>query len=390
MVDSRIKFFLHSRTRNELFFFLALLIYIIFSTIDNHTYLGQIEVIASICDLIKIIVFISLAIHAVIHIKEFTVKQIILFALYGILAIVCFVVNRTIGPIVFLLFWINIKEIKFKDILLAYLFAVSFIALITIACVILRIIPDNILDGYRHALGFLHANTMGALVMTFVMCYVAYQYDHIKWYEYLLCLIVSTIVFVLSRSKGAFICTIVVLIMSMFVKSGLSPIGEWIMTVVSVCIYPVCSALVFGMSYFYTANNRFFILINRLLTNRPRLGNKAINNYGINLLGQNIVWTEESGKYNIVDSSYLRVAFNCGFIFLVVLIAMYTLLGCMAVRRKKWDLILVFITVALHAIIEGTLTDVTFNPVVIAIGCIFYETIFSNVNEKNDSSDILN
>lgn len=372
MDNSQSKILINGRTRNEEFFLSVLLAYLLFSTIDNNTLLGEFEIVAWICDIAKIGALLTLAIHAMAHIRTYSKKQILCFAIFGVMATICFITNRLIGPIVFLLFWVNIKDIEFKGILLVYLIAIGFVCCITLICTVLQIIPDRIFDGFRHAFGFVHANTVGAMSMTLIMCYTAYRYNQIRWYELLICLALSITVFAFCRSKGAFACSLVTIALSMIIKMGFSTTGEGIMAITGTCICPVCAIIVFALSLFYNPESKFFTMVNHILTGRPALGNKAITNYGVRLFGQKILWTTEVGKYNIVDSSYLGIIFDYGLILFAVFISLYVILGYRAGKNKRWDIILILIVISLHAVVEGTLTEAANNPAIIAVGCILY------------------
>ena len=135
-----------------------------------------------------------------------------------------------------------------------------------------------------------------------------------------------------------------------------------------ICVFAI------AIHYFYNPDNELWMKLNDLLSGRLRLGKQGIAEYGISLLGNSIKWVGYSadaveGTYNYVDCSYLQILLEYGLIFLVMVIAIYTVIIYKAVKNENYFLLWSVIFVLIFSITEPRLMNLSFNPFPLLVMC---------------------
>ena len=138
----------------------------------------------------------------------------------------------------------------------------------------------------------------------------------------------------------------------------------------------------FFMSYWFQPSITFFRLFDNLLSGRLRLGNKALEDYGFTLFGQQVAMKGNGGSliglggnYFYIDSSYLLVYLCYGVLFLFLIFSIHY----WCCKRFKDDLyFLVILTViVVNCIVAHHMIELAYNP--------FYFALFAlktNINYK--------
>ena len=121
--------------------------------------------------------------------------------------------------------------------------------------------------------------------------------------------------------------------------------------------------------------------INIITSNRVKLVSNAIEQYGITPFGTKIKWEgqklpEEEEKneneYNYIDSSYLNILFNCGFIvFIFIMYCLFKLID-LAYKRKDYLLILLIGIMEIYCFFDSWLLGIQFNTILFLLIEIIY------------------
>lgn len=343
------------------------------------TMLGQMILYQKISDTFKLLAMVMLAINAIIHIKKYDKKQIIAFLLYGIVATLCTVKSGSKAPLLLLMFWINMRNVDFDEILTVFLVAGCIVFLLTVFMCMVKLIPDRIYKGNYHSLGFEYKNVCGIFQLVILSCYLALRKNAIKWYEYIIASAFAVLVFSRCKSKSALIASVLVIALSIIIRFGLFQKNEKIVTVLSSAIYPVFMIISLISVRIIDPSAQLWQKLNTILTNRLRLGRSALDTYNILPLGQRIEWigvTEYAigvkGKYNYVDSSYLSIPLIYGWIFAIIIITLFSILCYKTCKKKSWYHVMILWVVAVHGLVESTLITIVFNPALIALGSLAY------------------
>ena len=155
-------------------------------------------------------------------------------------------------------------------------------------------------------------------------------------------------------------------------------------------VYPICALFSLATAYFYRGSGPLSVL-NRVLSNRLYLENKALRNYGISVFGKQIKWignggyghtfTQFEGTYNYVDCSYIRILLDYGVvIFLLVMIGLTLAVGY-AIRKNDKYLMWALVFVAVYSIIEPRLIEIGFNPFVLMLVVLIDKASYLKVDE---------
>lgn len=182
----------------------------------------------------------------------------------------------------------------------------------------------------RHGLGFTWTTTSAVLFFFIVLEYIYIRQKRMKQVEYVIILILSYVLFRLTDAKLTFALT------------AMSLVCFWLLSNVKVIellmrkmryIWLMMPLLITLFSYHihrnYKTGSWMWEKLNNFLSGRLKLGNSAIERYGIKLLGQPVEWIgysyrEQTGVYNYVDCSYLQILIQYGLVFLGICLFIYT------------------------------------------------------------------
>jgi hypothetical protein len=159
---------------------------------------------------------------------------------------------------------------------------------------------------------------------------------------------------------------------------------------VSMIIFAAFSLI---MTYIYDNEQEWIVLLDKVLSNRLRLGKEAMENYGFSWFGTAFDQNGAGGSqtynlyYNFVDSSYVLIALRYGTAVLVVLCGVWTYLAWKALKKKDIKLIIVLFLVTVHSIIEHHFTEINYNIFIILVFAGMQETELVAV-AKNSNKDV--
>jgi len=132
---------------------------------------------------------------------------------------------------------------------------------------------------------------------------------------------------------------------------------------------------------FYNSDNSILAWINRVTSQRLRLGKKTFDNYNINLFGQYIEMagnggtTKKPADYTFIDCSYSNILMRFGLVVFVVVMLLITF-----VMFKYYQSILVmgvFAVICLHSVMEHHLLEIHYNFMLLLPFCLFSEEVKS-------------
>ena len=119
--------------------------------------------------------------------------------------------------------------------------------------------------------------------------------------------------------------------------------------------------------------------MNYFLSCRLFLGKLAIDKYGLSWFGSHVIehgWggskgfkmtTSNPDNYFYIDSSFLRVAILYGIIALIIIVTIMTIITWRSVHVYRYALASIITLVAISAIVEQRLVDLSFNPFLLAL-----------------------
>ena len=272
-------------------------------------------------------------------------------------------------------------------------FTKGFFLLFTVIPSQLGIIQDYIfLDGtrHRHGLGFSWTTTGTILFLHLVLEYIYLRREKITVLEFALLELVNIWFYRMTDTSMAFYITTAFLVYFAIVrleknKFFLSRKIEYAM--------PLLPLICFGVSvwaqYAYNENNGVWKMLNEFVHNRLMLGHNAIQNYGFSLFGQKMEWIGFSvramaGEYNYVDCSYLQLMIEYGTLFILLVVAVYTILMIRGLIHKDYYLIAILAFVLVFAMTEPRLMNLMFTSFPLLVTAVMKE------KERTDGLKIFN
>lgn len=130
--------------------------------------------------------------------------------------------------------------------------------------------------------------------------------------------------------------------------------------------YPLCALFVINLSVYHTDKIFWRNFVNVLLMNRPLMGQRALEEYGLHLLGVEMKFnTGGVNDYFYVDSGYMYVLLMYGIIIFFVLMIMYSLLTRYFVINKEKELFIWSVIMAIFSIINNAMFGIVYNPLIL-------------------------
>ena len=224
----------------------------------------------------------------------------------------------------------------------------------------------------RHSLGFSWTTTGPILFFYFSLCIIYITRNSTRIWFIILLEIINLLFFILTNSRLTFVLLSAFLffvIIQKFNKRKWKFLSKFkYMYIVFPFFMETISVIIVML---YDASSPIWISINRLLSNRLRLGRDALNTYGLGIFGRNVEWigfsitkptSELASGYNYVDSSYLQLSINFGLIFMIAVLIIYSYAIYKAIKIKDYYLLTIFICILIFSFTEPRLFNFAFNP----------------------------
>lgn len=370
MITYRLKDFL---------FFVAMFLYILQQYMLNTNYLMYYGYLP--CTLIRLAAISFACIKIALTNYKYTIKSfcgIIVCFIIGILAQVTSDANSTNLLINILILVIAAKDIAFEKIC-DFVFKISGSALLfTVASSLLGIIENDYIrepTRIRYYLGFDYVSFGSMYFVNIVFCgfysYKAKKEKSVPWRYILLCALFNYWIYYKTMTKLPFGIILIFLCLYVLVeKFGINILeNSKIMNMISTVLFSIAAIVTYLTSYYYNYTDIRWIALNQFSSNRVMLNHRALNEYSIKAFGQLIRFNTNlnDNNYFYIDSGYMSVLLKYGFVFLVLVIFIYTLLLKKAVRSGNVILTMWLICICLFNVFNGSLLSPVTNSSLFAI-----------------------
>lgn len=309
------------------------------------------------------------------------VNKIIDLALFIILILI---LTKNQSPLTFLATFslvILAGNFKFDDILKTYLYFTGLLLFFVISLYYLGKIPPAILTGLnlrmRTSLGFSYYTYASQLLFYFTLAYGVYKKRTITYLELVLLGLANLFVFYNTDTRNPFILAIF-FIFSIFinklVKGRFFALESRILKYIFIFIFPICFIILVIITFYISSSK--FEEYNTLLSGRLWLNRLGIERWGIHILGQKIVFSTFfngviSNNYNFVDSSYFQILLVNGWLFLSVILILFTQVCRKAVKQKNMFLSIALCLIAIHSMFDPQLLMPWYSPFCLLLGDVF-------------------
>lgn len=246
----------------------------------------------------------------------------------------------------------------------------------------------------RHYLGFSWTTTAPILFLFAVWGIIYLRKGYLSIFASLAILLVSTFFYVMTNTRFSYLISIVTVVLFLVLKY----FSFWIRFVKKIkglfILFPeICALISLVLCYLYNENNKWWYLVNKILSGRLYLGKRAINTYGIHAFGNKIVWVgfeldgSIKGEYNYVDCSYLNILMQYGIVILLLILVGYSVLIYFSIQNKKIYLTWLLVLMLLFSIFEPRLLNFSFNPFFLILLPEIY--VWKSTKRKEKQEDIL-
>lgn len=261
--------------------------------------------------------------------------------------------------------------IDLKKVLTNYLIIEFFVLFFALLLCFFGIIPNYLYYKAgvpRYSLGFGWPTYPALLFFTVTCLYLYLGGKKIKFYHYLILLLINVLIFLLTNTRFEFLCSVVAIIFSLLYKYNNSKKLNSLLINIAKFILPFFTIISLILAYVYTPTNTFLYKINDISSNRLLFMSNAIKDNGISIVGKNVDWNGQSERQfdksltqNVVDNGYINVIINYGLLFLLGLEYLYYKL---IIISKKENVLLSYmiIILAIHTFVNPQLLQIVYNP----------------------------
>ncbi len=315
----------------------------------------------------------------------YKLKEILACVIMMILGVISFVLIDNTAILISFSIVIGMKNIDY----IKALKIVFYIRLITVilnaVSAIAGIIPNMAYtrDGgeeiVRYALGYTHPNTFGIYCFTLIsLWFVLYGR---KWkLKFIISLGINVIQFILTNSRTSFLLINLYLFLVLFIKLwGRKKSLKRLKTIAALSM-PV--GFIINLLLPLTLKLSIGVKLNALFSSRISLTEDFMRVYGIDWLGKEITSNITANSYWHLDSGFLNLFIQFGFIIGVICLFLFYITA--KLNFKNQYIYIAIIMFALYGIIEDILSSLLFNYLWIILGFAFYQFLNKKEIERKN------
>lgn len=289
------------------------------------------------------------------------------------------------------------RNIEFRKLARLSLWILSIITVFIIFSSLIGIIPDYVEksgERIRHYLGFRYALYPAELVFAITTLVVYLRGKNLNILHALTLLAANAGIFYLTNSRLSFALASILVFIAFFLRRSWQVFARTRLAAITAGFsFLWCTLLALYLTYSYAHPNRLLRTINDIFGNRLALSYTNLHRYGIHPIGQPLELfgnglTSEgernlSGTYNYIDSLYIKMAINYGYIFLIVFLILITLVALKAWKQNDHYLLLVLVIIAGHCLVDDLSFNLEYNPFMLLVGQLAAITVLISPPESD-------
>ena len=336
-------------------------------------------------NLFKYIAFVFLTLAAFLSIKKYQGRENLLLLLFF-----CFVIIVGYNSKHLLLFYISFlliyssRQIAFLEIIHIHFMVSITILLISFVGASLGVIEDKVVsesdfatlllgnDGKRHSYGYVWPTGFGIHASFICLSYWIYKKGILNVMEVFIFCLAIYLTASKSNCRQASFCILILLLFSWLKKKKHNPfcLHKTIFKYVMAYSVVICFGVSVWVTLKFSQSDITWMAINSLSSGRLKLGQDAIEQYGIPLWGQYVeliggdVRVED---YNYVDSSYVQSLLLWGIAMTSILIVLYTIISVKASKRNDIPLLVGCFVVAIAGMVSQYTFNIMYCPLLLAL-----------------------
>lgn len=363
------------KLNKEQVFFIGFSLYLL----ANFLYTTMFTMVIPII-LIKLIKYFGLLLilYKVVFMEKYHKKEIILMLVCGSIFAISFFASTYKNLLEYLLIIFGAKDISINKIIKNFLkIIVSFLIITIISSKIglienLTYIRNNV---KRQSFGIIYPTDFAAYIFYIVCAYIALKDGKLKVHHYVLIVIVSLIVYLLTNARLDILSIFIVLFLTFLSGLKIDWLKNKFVKYSLIYSFLICAFIAIFFTIKYNSTNKIYITFDNIFSGRLSIGNKMYNKYGVKLFGQKIEdhgWGKYStedfkyDEYNFIDSTYLRIILKFGVIPFIVLVCSNIYLCFKFYNNKKYTLLFICMIISINSIVAQHYLDISYNFLIIA------------------------
>lgn len=308
-----------------------------------------------ICDLIpnsNILTGIQfLLLFVCIMLKRYTYKQLLLIFLLEIALIISYLKSDNYQMILLFSNIFAFKDLEFKK---ALKFDISFktiFLLLNFICIFLGVIDNSFSyrnGNFRYDFGFYNPNTFASIVTSIVIeiLYIRNMKNEKRKFDFLIPIITSVILAHFCQSRGSSYILILLAVLMLFKKID-------IYKKILIFMPTTLTIISFKLISLFNQGNAIALRVNELLSTRLFCASNYLNNYQINLLGNNIIKYEKwIGYVQTIDIAYIASPLINGILIFALFIIIFTIFLWNIVKTNNRMIIKVMFIMCIYGLVE--------------------------------------
>lgn len=316
---------------------------------------------------INYIIYLGLLLCILLKIKTYRKKELIFMVFSLIVITISWIISKNNSIFILFLFIFAMKNIEFDSLIKFDLKMKILFVPIVIGLHYLGLTNDLIMyreDGtVRSSMGFGHPNTFAVYLFAIFCEYIYLNRDKKRFLGIsILAIVVFNMINYFSDSRGS-AYTIIMLYLFITVKKidFIGLINKKFVKYFLTSIIFIFTAFSYFISINYNPYNKMMYEINKIFTGRISSSYKFLNNYNINLLGNElyIVSTKQSlltGENTIIlDNAYIKLILQLGIITYLIFAIYYTLSIRKAYSKNNYILVILFFIFAIRGLFGNVL-----------------------------------
>ena len=369
-------------TANELIFFCAYFLYLMFALLSTSFYYRYFE--GRMYTAVKMLCVFILVVNEIVK-SKMTLKSLNGLVICGIIYVVIAYNTSLFNDMALLLAFVYCgRNVSFEKIA-KFTIYVSSVILVTIILSAYAGIIKNYVEvsgnRYREYLGFRYSLFPAAIIFNITALVLYLNRGRLKVLHAILLGMSNAFIFYKTNSRLSFYMA-VLMILCMLLFQRFPKILEYSRILHSgmSLSFIIAAAVSVILTIKYNENVSWMRIANQVFNNRLKLGNRSLTLYGVSLLGkQNMEWVgngldsfgnKSTQTYLWVDNFYISMMQRFGILVfaIIVLLLTFTLFKCL--KKRNYYLMFMLTLMAGHCMIDDLFMYLNYNTFWFVIGTV--------------------
>ena len=336
----------------------------------------------------------SILLFVSIFYNRYSYKEYIIIVLISFSVLMTFVL---VGESILIILWIicvGLKGIPFKKVVKRFFFVSVSIVGSAFILSIIGLIENRVIlrgDALRYSFGAIYPTDFAALVFFILLAYGYLKISTFNLRYLLIYMFIGGFIYKFCDARIDSFSIVLAGIVFYIFNHKKTKILFYTLKRVFPYALVIGSSIMIYLSVSFDATSSIYLLLDKFLSTRLRLGYRAFYLYPVTLFGTHVEmqgWGalefDHRKGYFFLDSSYINILFRFGIVTLAIILIAYYIKTKSILRRSNYAIPVVIAIIAINCLFAHHLLDLAFNPFLF----IFTTKIFDD--EFSDSLNVAN